>query len=103
MFDSVDLIATHSILSIFGSVLCVVLMQLSAKHGDLAHLDPLEVFAWRALFLITGICLAWSSSYSGYMSLPPFPPHVMLIATLDIGMVLRAAQILSRCRRLRGA
>lgn len=101
MLHVTPIIVIHGVLAVAGCLLCIALMQLSSKHGELADLGGLEVAVWRLGFGLLGISLAWSLEDAAMTGRQPFAGHVMLIATLDVAMVFRIGQIVSRCRHLK--
>ena len=98
--ESIDFIPLHFAFCLAGALLCIAVMQLSTRHGDLLGENHFQIILRRVALTGLGLALLWASSYSATKGWQPWPPDVLIIAVLDVVLGIRMVSILLRCRQL---
>jgi len=93
LFERFDLISIHVALSGFGAILSIYLMQVSWHDG--AELgDPMSLRVLRRISLMMiSYCFAWMFYYALEKGWQPWPPLVVMEASLVFSFVVRIITI----------
>lgn len=99
VINASDLSRIHSLLAIVGSLLAVYVMSVTSyEHEDrddpvwLQHLRRIGLFA-------LAIAFGWSFLYLHDKNWKPWPPEVLLMVGIIMGLAVRAVAIHLRIRR----
>lgn len=99
ILEGIDLNGIHTMLTIFGGLLAVYVMQLTHHEAE-DLVDPWIVRKFRRLSLATlSLSMLWSAYYSLSHQWQPWPPEVLLIFAIDLALVIRMVAIWARIAR----
>jgi hypothetical protein len=99
MINAADFSKLHTLLAILGAFLAVYVMSLTSyEHEDAA--DP----AWlqwirRAGLALVALSFAWTFNYSIEHRWTPWPPEIMLMVGVLLGLAVRTIAIHLRIHR----
>jgi hypothetical protein len=97
--SGIDLTGIHLILTLFGGLLAVYVMQLTHYEAE-DFVDPWIVRTMRRLSLaLISASMFWSAWYSMTHQWAPWPPEVILIFAINLGLVIRMVAIWARIKR----
>jgi hypothetical protein len=98
-FEAANLTKMHSILAIVGALLSVYVMNLiSYEHED--EVDP-SWLRWvrRSGLMLVALAFGWTINYSFEHNWQPWPPEILLMVGVDLGLVVRVVAIHLRIHR----
>lgn len=97
--EGIDLNGIHLILTIFGGLLAVYVMQLTHHEAE-DEVDPWVVRKFRRFSLVMlSLSMWWSAYYSLSHQWQPWPPEVLLVFAIDLALVIRMVAIWARIGR----
>lgn len=99
MIDSADFSDVHTVLALFGGLLCIYVMQKTRYEAeDQRDSAPVRWARTIALAALSG-SMFWSLTYRDSHVWHPAPPYLLGMLALDVLLVARTLAIWARIKR----
>lgn len=99
LFEGTDLTIAHTILAMTGFFLSVYVMQMTQWEAE-DDVDPPYIRVFRRLYLgLQAWAFLWSLDITATRDWQPWPAVLLLMLTVDAGLIIRAMAIKARIRR----
>lgn len=100
ILDGVDLSGFYTVLSLAGALLAVYVMQVTRYEAEDRADPPALRNARTAGLAILSLSLLWSLTFSETRQWQPWPPALIMLASVDALLVIKIIAIRARIRRL---